>query len=107
MGATQGQISDMRLIATPIVTPIDAPIAFATASSRRACQAITCPLWPFRGGVHPYTQKRLQEAVSDEAMAEGTQDSAIASPGRNGLLEAVPVESGAGALPAHAEHSVP
>jgi hypothetical protein len=36
----------------------------------KLCQAITCPLWPFRGGVHPYTQKRLQEAVPDEAAAE-------------------------------------
>jgi hypothetical protein len=46
----------------------------------KLCQAVACPLWPFRGGVDPYTQKRLQEAVPDEAAAEGTRGPAIAPP---------------------------
>jgi hypothetical protein len=31
-------------------------------SEVRLCEAVTCPLWPFRGGKHPYTKARLQEA---------------------------------------------
>jgi hypothetical protein len=73
----------------------------------KLCHAIACPLWPFRGGVHPYTQKRLQEAVSDERSAEGAQDTGIASSGRKGLLEAIPVESGARELPIYAEPPEP
>ena len=28
----------------------------------RLCQAISCPLWPFRAGIHPYTAQRLGSA---------------------------------------------
>jgi hypothetical protein len=31
-------------------------------SEIRLCEAVTCPLWPFRAGKHPYTKARLQEA---------------------------------------------
>src|SRR5437764_1503471 len=30
-------------------------------SEVKLCQAVTCPLWPFRAGTHPYTKRRLQE----------------------------------------------
>src|SRR5207247_1499081 len=30
-------------------------------SEVKLCQAIACPLWPFRAGKHPYTKRRLQE----------------------------------------------
>src|SRR4051794_36517045 len=31
-------------------------------SEVRLCEAIGCPLWPFRAGKHPYTKRSLQEA---------------------------------------------
>jgi hypothetical protein len=31
-------------------------------SEVRLCEAVTCALWPFRAGKHPYTKRRLQEA---------------------------------------------
>ena len=38
----------------------------------KLCEAVTCPLWPFRAGRHPYTRKALQEADSGEHPSAGT-----------------------------------
>jgi len=37
----------------------------------RLCEAITCPLWPFRSGRHPYTEKAFQEADSEATSSTG------------------------------------
>ncbi len=29
-------------------------------SEVRACEAIKCPLWPFRSGTHPYTSAKMK-----------------------------------------------
>lgn len=39
----------------------------------RFCEAIACPLWPFRAGRHPYTKNALQEADSDHPACGGSQ----------------------------------
>jgi hypothetical protein len=39
----------------------------------RLCEAVACPLWPFRAGQHPYTKTRLQEADSATHSQSGTQ----------------------------------
>jgi hypothetical protein len=38
----------------------------------RFCEAITCSLWPFRAGRHPYTKTRVLEAISDGHALDGT-----------------------------------
>jgi len=38
----------------------------------KLCEAVTCPLWPFRAGRHPYTRKRLLEANSEQRPSAGT-----------------------------------
>jgi hypothetical protein len=48
-------------------------------SEVRLCEAVTCPLWPFRAGKHPYTKARLQEADSG-ATSAGVIDLAQDSP---------------------------
>ncbi|MEY9629042.1 hypothetical protein ABIA27_004077 [Sinorhizobium fredii] len=32
-------------------------------SEVRACEAVTCALWPFRASVHPYTSARMKETA--------------------------------------------
>jgi hypothetical protein len=61
----------------------------------RLCEAIHCPLWPFRAGRHPYTRNRVQEAISAAHAAAGTGEAEDASPSQNGLLHATFAESGA------------
>jgi hypothetical protein len=39
----------------------------------RRCEAVSCALWPFRSGMHPYTRTRLQEADFGERPVEGVQ----------------------------------
>ena len=38
----------------------------------RLCEAISCPLWPFRAGRHPYTRKSLLEADSKVCPSGGS-----------------------------------
>jgi hypothetical protein len=61
----------------------------------RLCEAIACPLWPFRAGRHPYTKTRLQQADPDARAPGGPQVPANAPPSRNGPQEASFGESGA------------
>src|SRR5437763_1036341 len=42
-------------------------------SEVKLCQALACPLWPFRAGRHPYTKRRLQEPCFDEPPSEATK----------------------------------
>jgi hypothetical protein len=45
-------------------------------SEIRLCEAVNCPLWPFRAGSHPYTsaslKKGLQEATFEAGEAVAT-----------------------------------
>jgi hypothetical protein len=41
-------------------------------SEVRLCEAVTCPLWPFRAGKHPYTKRRLQEADFEATCGDPT-----------------------------------
>lgn len=61
----------------------------------KLCQAVTCPLWSFRAGRHPYTKTRLQEADPDARASDGPQLPANPSPSRIGPLHASFEESGA------------
>lgn len=38
----------------------------------KLCEAVTCPLWPFRAGRHPYTRRGLQQADSEASPSEGS-----------------------------------
>jgi hypothetical protein len=38
----------------------------------KLCETVTCALWPFRAGRHPYTRKSLQEANSEHCASEGS-----------------------------------
>ena len=38
----------------------------------KLCEAIACPLWPFRAGRHPYTKTRVLEAISEASALSGT-----------------------------------
>jgi hypothetical protein len=38
----------------------------------KLCEAVSCPLWPFRSGRHPYTRKNLQEADSEHCASGGS-----------------------------------
>lgn len=60
----------------------------------RLCEAVTCTLWPFRAGRHPFTKKRLQEADPDEQSAEGTPMAPACPSSAIGPQEAVHAESG-------------
>lgn len=37
----------------------------------KLCETVTCALWPFRAGRHPYTKRGLQEADFEESGANG------------------------------------
>ena len=54
----------------------------------KLCEAVTCPLWPFRAGRHPYTRKALLEADSGEGPSAGTLEPRSSSPSGIGLQEA-------------------
>lgn len=38
----------------------------------KLCETVSCPLWPFRAGRHPYTRKGLLEANSGQCPSPGT-----------------------------------
>src|SRR6266403_1021209 len=38
----------------------------------KLCEMVTCPLWPFRAGRHPYTRRGLLEANSEQRPSPGT-----------------------------------
>ncbi|RWH78868.1 MAG: hypothetical protein EOQ86_16470 [Mesorhizobium sp.] len=38
----------------------------------KLCETVTCPLWPFRAGRHPYTRKCLLEVNSEQRPSTGT-----------------------------------
>jgi hypothetical protein len=38
----------------------------------KLCEAVTCPLWPFRASRHPYTRKALLETNSEQRPSAGT-----------------------------------
>jgi hypothetical protein len=54
----------------------------------KLCETVTCPLWPFRAGRHPYTRKSLQEADSEHCASEGSLTPLACSSSRNSLQEA-------------------
>ncbi len=54
----------------------------------KLCEAVTCSLWPFRSGRHPYTKTRLLEAVSEESQGSGTPAPANLSSPATSLQEA-------------------
>jgi hypothetical protein len=60
----------------------------------RLCEAVSCPLWPFRAGRHPYTRTRLQEADPAACCDGGTDGAGSPSPSRTALQEASFAESG-------------
>jgi hypothetical protein len=60
----------------------------------KLCEAVTCPLWPFRAGRHPYTRTRLLEAISEASAVAGTLVPENASSSPTGLQEASFTESG-------------
>jgi hypothetical protein len=49
----------------------------------RLCEAVKCPLWPFRAGQHPYTSAKLKNRVqeADFTQEEGSAEAAT-SPSR-------------------------
>jgi hypothetical protein len=61
----------------------------------KLCEAVACPLWPFRAGRHPYTKSRVQEAISEEGTSGGTQIAETPSSSPIGLQEASSWDSGA------------
>ena len=54
----------------------------------RLCEAITCPLWPFRAGRHPYTERALHEADSEAISSTGVPVPRNAVSSGTGLQEA-------------------
>lgn len=52
-------------------------------SEVRLCEAVSCPLWPFRAGRHPYTRAKLGNSVqeADFRKEEGSAEAAT-SPSR-------------------------
>jgi hypothetical protein len=54
----------------------------------KLCEAVTCPLWPFRAGRHPYTRKGLLEANSEQRPSLGTPVTQNRSSSGIGLQEA-------------------
>jgi hypothetical protein len=57
-------------------------------SEVKLCEAVTCALWPFRAGRHPYTKTRLQEADSAIDEASGAPVPSKQPFAQNGLQEA-------------------
>ena len=60
----------------------------------RLCEAVTCSLWPFRAGRHPYTRTRVLEAISETTARGGTQIPENGSSSPTGLQDASCQESG-------------
>ena len=60
----------------------------------KLCEAVTCSLWPFRAGRHPYTKSRVLEATSEASASGGTPVAESASCAPTGLQEASRQESG-------------
>jgi hypothetical protein len=54
----------------------------------KLCESVTCALWPFRAGRHPYTKGRLLEAASDEGARSRIPEPANSSSLAIGPLEA-------------------
>lgn len=54
----------------------------------RSCEAIGCPLWPFRSGLHPYTRSRLLEADADKRRPAGIETPADPSSTKTPLQQA-------------------
>jgi hypothetical protein len=54
----------------------------------RLCEAVTCALWPFRAGRHPYTKTRLLEADPGSCVPDGPPVARDPSPSPTGLQEA-------------------
>ena len=54
----------------------------------KLCEMVTCPLWPFRAGRHPYTRRGLLEANSEQRPSPGTLMAQDRSSSRIGLQEA-------------------
>ena len=61
----------------------------------KLCEAVTCSLWPFRAGRHPYTRTRVLEAISEATTLGGTPVAKNASSSPTGLQEASFQASGA------------
>lgn len=47
-------------------------------SEVRLCEAVSCPLWPFRAGQHPYTSAKLKNRVQEAGFTqeEGSAEAA-------------------------------
>jgi hypothetical protein len=43
----------------------------------KLCETVTCALWPFRAGRHPYTKRGLLEANSEQCRSPGTLEPRI------------------------------
>ncbi|CCE94923.1 hypothetical protein SFHH103_00423 [Sinorhizobium fredii HH103] len=39
-------------------------------SEVRACEAVTCALWPFRASIHPYTSARMKNPLQEADFQE-------------------------------------
>jgi hypothetical protein len=70
----------------------------------KLCEAVTCSLWPFRAGRHPYTKTRVLEAISEASAPGGTPIAQNASSSSTGLQEASCPESGPIAVQRSGEH---
>lgn len=57
-------------------------------SEVKLCEAVTCPLWPFRAGRHPYTKTRLQQANSGDCTASGASVPPESLPPESSLQDA-------------------
>lgn len=40
-------------------------------SEIRLCEAVSCPLWPFRAGSHPYTAAALRNSLQERVLDPG------------------------------------
>jgi hypothetical protein len=54
----------------------------------KLCEMVTCPLWPFRAGRHPYTRRGLLETNSEQRPSPGTLMAQDRSSSQIGLQEA-------------------
>lgn len=60
----------------------------------KLCEAIACPLWPFRAGRHPYTSRGLQQAGADKRASGGSLVPRTGPLSPGGLHEAYSGQSG-------------
>jgi len=60
----------------------------------KLCEAVTCSLWPFRAGRHPYTRTRVLEAISEASASGGTAVAENDSSSPTGLQDASFQEGG-------------